>query len=72
VAKHRGRPVENRNIGMAISDPQVDLCALARSYGLKAFGPIVNIAELPGALEAAFVAAEAGATVLVDVVIPRG
>ncbi len=72
VAKHRGRPVENRNIGMAISDPQVDLCALARSYGLKAFGPIVNIAELPGALEAAFVAAEGGATVLLVVVIPRG
>jgi len=72
VAEHRGRPVENRNIGMAISDPEVDLCAMARSYGLKAFGPITDIAELPGALEAAFAAAEAGATVLVDVVVPRG
>ena len=72
VARQRGRPVENRNIGMAISDPEVDLCALARSYGLKAFGPIADIAELPAALEAAFAAAEAGATVLVDVVVPRG
>jgi thiamine pyrophosphate-dependent acetolactate synthase large subunit-like protein len=72
VAKHRGRPVENRNIGMAISDPDVDLCALARSYGLKAFGPILEIADLPTALEAAFAAAEAGAPVLVDVVVPRG
>jgi thiamine pyrophosphate-dependent acetolactate synthase large subunit-like protein len=72
VAKHRGRSVENRNIGMAISDPEVDLCALARSYGLKAFGPVADIAELRGALEAAFAAAEAGATVLVDVVVPRG
>jgi thiamine pyrophosphate-dependent acetolactate synthase large subunit-like protein len=72
VAKQRGRPVANRNIGMAISDPEVDLCALARSYGLKAFGPIADPAELPGALEAAFAAAEAGATVLMDVVVPRG
>jgi thiamine pyrophosphate-dependent acetolactate synthase large subunit-like protein len=72
VAKHRGRPVENRNIGMVISDPEVDLCAMARSYGLKAFGPITDIADLSGALEAAFAAVEGGATVLVDVVIPRG
>ena len=72
VAKHRGRPVENRNIGMAISDPEVDLCALARSYGLKAFGPVADIVELPRILEAAFSAAESGATVLIDVVVPRG
>lgn len=72
VAKHRGRPVQNRNIGMAITDPDVDLCALARSYGLKAFGPVSDLDALPDALEAAFAAAEAGATVLVDVVILRG
>jgi len=72
VAKHRGRPVENRNIGMAITDPDVDLCALARSYGLKAFGPVSDADALPDALEASFAAAEAGATVLVDVVILRG
>jgi len=72
VAKYRGRPVENRNIGMAITDPDVDLCALARSYGLKAFGPVSDGDALPDALEAAFAAAEAGATVLVDVVILRG
>jgi thiamine pyrophosphate-dependent acetolactate synthase large subunit-like protein len=72
VAKHRGRPVENRSVGMSISDPEVDLGALARSYGLKAFGPIVDVADLPAALEAAFAATEAGATVLVDVAVPRG
>jgi thiamine pyrophosphate-dependent acetolactate synthase large subunit-like protein len=72
VARHRGRAIENRNIGMAISDPEVDLGALARSYGLKAFGPVVDVAELPRVLEAAFADAAAGATVLLDVVIPRG
>jgi thiamine pyrophosphate-dependent acetolactate synthase large subunit-like protein len=72
MAKHRGRSVENRNIGMAISDPEVDLCALARSYGLQAFGPVADVAELPRILAAAFSAAAAGAPVLVDVVVPRG
>src|SRR5215469_7555036 len=72
VAKQRGRAIENRNIGMAISDPEVDLGALARSYGLKAFGPVADVAELPPVLEAAFSDAEAGATVLLDVVVPRG
>jgi hypothetical protein len=64
--------MENRNIGMAISDPEVDLCALARSYGLKAFGPVADVVELPRILEACFSAAESGATVLVDIVVPRG
>jgi len=72
VAKHRVRPVENRNIGMAITDPDVDLCALARSYGLTSFGPVADTSELASTLEAAFTAAEAGATVLVDILVPRG
>ena len=72
VAKHRRRPLENRNIGMAINDPAVDLCGLARSYGLTAFGPVTDRADLPDVLAMAIAAAEAGATVLVDVAVPRG
>jgi len=67
VAIHRGRPVENKNIGMAICDPDIDLVGLARSHGCTAFGPVTAIEELPGVLEQAFAAAEAGGTVLVDV-----
>jgi len=67
VALHRGRPVENKHIGMAIADPDMDLAGLARSHGCTAFGPVRTIEELDGVLEEAFRAAEAGATVLVDV-----
>jgi thiamine pyrophosphate-dependent acetolactate synthase large subunit-like protein len=67
VAKRRDRPVENKHVGMAIIDPPVDLVGLARSHGLIAFGPVVRISDLDAVLEEAFRAAEAGATVLVDV-----
>lgn len=67
VAIHRGRPVENKHIGMAISDPDMDLAGLARSHGCTAFGPVTRLEELESVLEDAFRAAEAGATVLVDV-----
>lgn len=67
VAIHRDRPVENKNIGMAIVDPDVDLAGLARSQGCTAFGPVTSIETLDAVLEEAFQAAEQGATVVVDV-----
>ncbi len=72
VARRRGRPVENREIGMSITDPPVDLAGLARSYGLTAFGPVTEVGELRKILTTAFEAAESGATVLVDVTVVRG
>jgi thiamine pyrophosphate-dependent acetolactate synthase large subunit-like protein len=73
VALHRGRPVENKHIGMAIADPDVDLAGLARSQGCTAFGPVSCVEDLDRVLEQAFQAAEAGATVLVDVrTLPPG
>lgn len=67
VAKRRGRPVENKFIGMSIDEPPVDLVTLATSYGLTAFGPVTRIEDLHTVLSEAFKAAHAGATVLVDV-----
>lgn len=51
VAKKRNRPVENSWIGMRIVDPQVNLAALARSYGCWAAGPIDDPDQLRQALE---------------------
>jgi thiamine pyrophosphate-dependent acetolactate synthase large subunit-like protein len=67
VARQRGRPVENRSIGMRIADPEVDLPGLARSYGLVSFPTVSAVEHLEAALEQAFRAAEGGATVLLDV-----
>lgn len=67
VALHRGRPVENSHVGMAIADPAMDLAGLGASHGCTAFGPVETVEALDGVLAQAFAAADRGETVLVDV-----
>jgi thiamine pyrophosphate-dependent acetolactate synthase large subunit-like protein len=69
VALARGRPVGNREIGMRIADPAIDLPALAKAHGLASFQTVSAIEGLEHALEQAFRAAEAGSTVLLDVLV---
>ena len=40
IARARGRPVENRVIGIRLDDPPVDYAAMARSFGVHGEGPI--------------------------------
>jgi thiamine pyrophosphate-dependent acetolactate synthase large subunit-like protein len=67
MAKDRGRPVENRWIGMRISEPEVDLCGIARAQGVTAIGPIERLGELLPAIEKGLKAVEAGETYFIDV-----
>jgi thiamine pyrophosphate-dependent acetolactate synthase large subunit-like protein len=68
IARMRDRAVENRWIGQHIRDPDPDIAGLARSLGLKAYGPVVDTtAELTAVLTQAAADAAAGATVVVDV-----
>ncbi|GAA2079861.1 thiamine pyrophosphate-binding protein [Actinomadura alba] len=72
VARERGRPVENRWIGMRIADPAVDIATLARSYGCWAEGPVEAPDDLGPALRRAVHAARDGATAVVHArVAPR-
>jgi thiamine pyrophosphate-dependent acetolactate synthase large subunit-like protein len=69
MAQARGRPVENKVIGIRIEDPAVDFAAMARSYGVWGVGPITEPRDLSKALrEALKVVKEEGRTALVDVV----
>jgi thiamine pyrophosphate-dependent acetolactate synthase large subunit-like protein len=72
VARLRHRPVENRWIGQRISDPDIDLAAMARAQGAEGFGPVRTANELSAALEAAIVAVEGGAVAVVDVRVDPG
>ena len=38
IARMRGRPVENRSVGLRMSDPPFDLALLARGQGASASG----------------------------------
>jgi acetolactate synthase-1/2/3 large subunit len=67
VARQRQRPARNSWIGQAISDPDPDLAAFARSLGFQAGDQVRDRSALPAALAAAVSAARAGQRVLVDV-----
>lgn len=69
VAQMRGRPEENKHVGINIEDPHVDFSSMARSFGAWAEGPIELPEDLGPALERALKAVvENGAVALVDVI----
>jgi thiamine pyrophosphate-dependent acetolactate synthase large subunit-like protein len=68
----RNRPIENKWIGMRMTDPDIDLAALARAQGAEGFGPIHDAAELLAIFTAAIAAVEAGSVAVVDVRVRPG
>jgi|GEM_PF-21309 len=67
MAAQRGRPARNSWIGQAISDPDPDLPAFARSLGFHATDQVRDRSMLSAALAAAVAAARSGRCALVDV-----
>jgi thiamine pyrophosphate-dependent acetolactate synthase large subunit-like protein len=72
VARMRNRPVENRWIGQRMSDPEIDLAAMARAQGAQGFGPVMKAADLPDTFRKAIAAVENGAVAVVDVRVEPG
>ncbi len=69
MAQVRGRPDENKTIGIDIDDPFVDFVGLARSFGAWAEGPIERPEDLSVAFERARKeVVENGRVALVDVI----
>jgi thiamine pyrophosphate-dependent acetolactate synthase large subunit-like protein len=66
VARTRGRPVENRSIGLRMSDPPMDLAMLARGQGAVGLGPARTPAELTAALEHGIREVRAGKVCVID------
>jgi thiamine pyrophosphate-dependent acetolactate synthase large subunit-like protein len=72
VARMRNRPVENRWIGQRMSDPEIDLAAMARAQGAEGFGPVSKATDLPEVFRKAIAAVEDGAVAVVDVRVEPG
>jgi thiamine pyrophosphate-dependent acetolactate synthase large subunit-like protein len=68
VAMVRGRPVENKTIGIRIEDPNVDFSAMARTYGCWGAGPITEPKDLTKTLREALKIVKQGKPALIDVV----
>src|SRR6185312_3896972 len=72
VARMRNRPIENRWVGQRISEPDIDLAAMARAQGAQGFGPVNTITDLAPTLAKAVASVEAGAVAVIDVRVEPG
>jgi thiamine pyrophosphate-dependent acetolactate synthase large subunit-like protein len=72
VARMRSRPVENRWVGQRISEPDIDIAAMARAQGAQGFGPVDALGDLPAVLKKAIAAVDAGHVAVVDVRVEPG
>ncbi|WP_342364039.1 thiamine pyrophosphate-binding protein [Terrarubrum flagellatum] len=71
MAKMRGRPVENRGVGIQIDDPAPDLAMIARGQGCVAFGPVSDIADLSDTLRNAVKHVREGRVAFIDAHVRR-
>jgi len=70
VAIERGRPPENKGIGMRMESPPVDFATLAKSFAIASEGPIEDPAKIQPAISRALkVVKEERRPALVDVII---
>jgi thiamine pyrophosphate-dependent acetolactate synthase large subunit-like protein len=67
TARVRGRPIENRWIGMRMSDPPLNLARLADGQGAVGLGPIETVDHYSEVLSYAVASVKAGATCVIDV-----
>ena len=72
VAKERTRPMENKWIGQRMSEPAIDIAAMARSMGAEGFGPIRRAQDLGPAMREALALARAGKTCVIDAWVAPG
>jgi len=72
VARMRDRPVDNKWIGMRMTDPEIDLAGIARAQGATGIGPVKSMDQLAAAFKEAVAAVDAGGVAVVDVRVITG
>jgi thiamine pyrophosphate-dependent acetolactate synthase large subunit-like protein len=66
VARMRGRPVENRWVGLRMSEPAMDLALLANGQGAIGLGPVKSVDALVAQIDEAVERVKAGALCVID------
>jgi hypothetical protein len=67
VARTRGRPIENRWIGLRMDGPRMNLATLAQGQGAIGLGPVRTVADLQDAIETSVARVRDGALCVIDV-----
>jgi acetolactate synthase I/II/III large subunit len=68
MAQLRGRPIENKVLGIRIEEPEVDFATTARSFGIWSTGPVTAPGELAKVLRESLKVVKSGKPAVVDVV----
>ncbi len=63
----RNRPADTASIGQRISDPDVDILAMAKAQGFDGTGPVRRKSDLAAAIAAGIAATEVGRCFLIDI-----
>lgn len=72
VARDRSRPVENKHVGQAIDEPDIDLASIAKAQGAIGYGPVEDLDAVGKTISKALEDVRAGHTVVVDIRVMRG
>jgi thiamine pyrophosphate-dependent acetolactate synthase large subunit-like protein len=72
VAVARGRPPENRWIGQRITEPDIDIAAMARAQGAHALGPITTLQDMHSAVKQGVEAVRTGKVCVIDARVMPG
>lgn len=67
VARMRDRKVENKWIGMRMTDPEIDIAGMGAAQGARGFGPVKTPEDLETVFAEAVAHVEAGGVAVVDV-----
>lgn len=72
MAIARDRPPENRWIGQRISEPDIDIAAMARAQGAIAIGPVTTLEEMHEAMRLAVQTVRGGKVCVIDARVMPG
>jgi acetolactate synthase I/II/III large subunit len=72
VAKHRSRPPENKHVGIVMTDPEIDISAVARGFGAFSPGLIRGADELLETLDQALECVANGGTAVLEIDTAKG
>jgi thiamine pyrophosphate-dependent acetolactate synthase large subunit-like protein len=72
VAVARDRPAENAWIGQRISEPDIDLAAMARAQGAEGIGPVTTLADMHEAMKRAVASVREGKVCVIDARVMPG
>ena len=72
MAVARKRPPENRWIGQRISEPDIDIAAMARAQGANAIGPVTSVEAMHDAMKQAVETVQAGGVCVIDARVAPG